>query len=144
GGMLATEESHFNKREARRGWRLSCQTPVKQGMRIHVPEEGFGDQKLECTVESNRNVATLIEELTLRLPEGGTVDFRAGRYVQLECPPHTVHYQDFAIQPEFHPDWDKFDIWRYVSKVEEPVIRAYSMANYPEEKGIVKFNIRVA
>lgn len=144
GGMLATEESHFNKREAREGWRLSCQTPVKQDMKIQVPEEVFGVKKWECTVESNPNVATFIKELTLRLPEGENVDFRAGGYVQLECPPHTVHYKDFDIQPEFHPDWDKFDIWRYVSKVDEPVIRAYSMANYPEEKGIVKFNIRVA
>lgn len=144
GEMLATEESHFNKREAREGWRLSCQTPVKQDMKIEVPEEVFGVKKWECVVESNPNVATFIKELTLRLPEGENVDFRAGGYVQLECPPHTVRYKDFDIQPEFHPDWDKFDIWRYVSKVDEPVIRAYSMANYPEEKGIVKFNIRVA
>ena len=144
GEMLATEESHFNKREAREGWRLSCQAPVKQDMRVRVPEEVFGVKKWECVVESNPNVATFIKELTLRLPEGEDVNFRAGGYVQLECPPHTVHYKDFDIQPEFHPDWDKFDVWRYVSKVEEPVIRAYSMANYPEEKGIVKFNIRVA
>lgn len=144
GEMLATEESHFNKREAREGWRLSCQAPVKQDMKIKVPEEVFGVKKWECVVESNPNVATFIKELTLRLPEGEDVNFRAGGYVQLECPPHTVHYKDFDIQPEFHPDWDKFDVWRYVSKVTEPVIRAYSMANYPDEKGIVKFNIRVA
>ena len=144
GEMLATEESHFNKREAREGWRLSCQAPVKQDMKIEVPEEVFGVKKWECEVESNPNVATFIKELTLRLPEGEDVNFRAGGYVQLECPPHTVNYKDFDIQPEFHPDWDKFDIWRYVSKVTEPTIRAYSMANYPDEKGIVKFNIRVA
>src|SRR5690554_6993194 len=144
GSMLPTEESHFTKRDANAGWRLSCQTPVKQDMVIEVPEDVFGVKQWECTVESNPNVATFIKELTLRLPEGENVDFRAGGYVQLECPPHHVHYKDFDIQPEFHPDWDKFDIWRYVSKVEEPVIRAYSMANYPEEKGIVKFNIRVA
>lgn len=144
GEMLATEETHFNKREAREGWRLSCQAPVKQDMKIRVPEEVFGVKKWECTVESNPNVATFIKELTLRLPEGEDVNFRAGGYVQLECPPHTVNYKDFDIQPEFHPDWDKFDVWRYVSKVTEPTIRAYSMANYPEEKGIVKFNIRVA
>ena len=80
----------------------------------------------------------------MRLPEGENVDFRAGGYVQLECPPHVAAYKDFDIEEEYHPDWDKFDIWRYVSKVEEPVIRAYSMANYPEERGVVKFNIRVA
>jgi len=144
GEMLPTEESHFTKREAKEGWRLSCQTPVKQDMKIEVPEEVFGVKKWECTVESNPNVATFIKELTLKLPEGENVDFRAGGYVQLECPPHTVAYKDFDIQPEFRGDWDKFDLWRYVSKVDETVIRAYSMANYPEERGLVKFNIRVA
>ncbi|TVP93650.1 MAG: NADH:ubiquinone reductase (Na(+)-transporting) subunit F, partial [Pseudomonadaceae bacterium] len=144
GSMLPTEETHFTKREAREGWRLSCQAPVKADMKIEVPEEVFGVKKWECTVESNPNVATFIKELTLKLPEGENVDFRAGGYVQLECPPHTVHYKDFDIQPEFHGDWDKFDVWRYVSKVDETVIRAYSMANYPEEQGVVKFNIRVA
>lgn len=144
GEMLPTEETHFTKREAKEGWRLSCQTPVKQDMKIEVPEEVFGVKKWECTVESNPNVATFIKELTLKLPEGENVDFRAGGYVQLECPPHTVHYKDFDIQPEYRSDWDKFDQWRFVSKVDETVIRAYSMANYPEEKGVVKFNIRVA
>jgi Na+-transporting NADH:ubiquinone oxidoreductase subunit F len=142
--MLPTEESHFTKREAKEGWRLSCQTPVKQDMEIEVPEEVFGVKKWECTVASNPNVATFIKELTLKLPEGENVDFRAGGYVQLECPPHEVHYKDFDIQPEFRGDWDKFNLWKYVSKVDETTIRAYSMANYPEEKGLVKFNIRVA
>ncbi|SDT99782.1 NADH:ubiquinone reductase (Na(+)-transporting) subunit F [Halopseudomonas salegens] len=144
GSMLPTEETHFTKREAREGWRLSCQAPVKQDMKIEVPEEVFGVKKWECTVESNPNVATFIKELTLKLPGDENVEFRAGGYVQLECPPHTVHYKDFDIQKEFHGDWDKFDVWRYVSKVDETVIRAYSMANYPEERGVVKFNIRVA
>ncbi|SDS38679.1 Na+-transporting NADH:ubiquinone oxidoreductase subunit F [Halopseudomonas litoralis] len=144
GEMLPTEESHFTRREAKEGWRLSCQAPVKQDMKIEIPEEIFGVKKWECEVDSNPNVATFIKELTLRLPEGENVNFRAGGYVQLECPPHTVNYRDFDIQPEFQSDWDKFDVWRYVSKVDETVIRAYSMANYPEERGIVKFNIRVA
>ncbi|MDR3158627.1 MAG: NADH:ubiquinone reductase (Na(+)-transporting) subunit F [Zoogloeaceae bacterium] len=144
GDLLPTEEAHFNKREARAGWRLSCQVAVKQNMKIGVPEEVFGVKKWECTVESNPNVATFIKELTLRLPEGEDVNFRAGGYVQLECPPHTVNYRDFDIQPEYRGDWDKFNLWRYVSRVEEPTIRAYSMANYPEEKGVVKFDIRIA
>ena len=144
GEMLPTEESHFTKREAKEGWRLSCQVTVKQDLQIVVPEEVFGVKKWECVVESNPNVATFIKELTLRIPDGDDVNFRAGGYVQLECPPHVVHYKDFDIQPEFHADWDKFDIWRYTSTVTEPTIRAYSMANYPEETGIVKFNIRVA
>jgi Na+-transporting NADH:ubiquinone oxidoreductase subunit F len=144
GSMLPTEESHFTMREAKEGWRLSCQVPVKQDMKIHVEDDVFGVKKWTCTVDSNPNVATFIKELTLRLPEGENVDFRAGGYVQLECPPHTVNYKDFAIEEEYHPDWDKFDIWRYVSKVDETTIRAYSMANYPEERGVVKFNIRIA
>ncbi|MGL5633244.1 MAG: NADH:ubiquinone reductase (Na(+)-transporting) subunit F, partial [Azovibrio sp.] len=144
GEMLPTEASHFTRREARAGWRLSCQIPVKQDMKIRVPEEIFGVKKWECTVESNQNVATFIKELNLRLPEGEEVNFRAGGYVELECPPHIVHYKDFDIRPEYRGDWDKQDMWRFSSRVEEPVVRAYSMANYPEEKGLLKFNIRVA
>ncbi len=144
GEMLPTEASHFTRREGQEGWRLSCQVSVKQDMKIKIPEEVFGVKKWECVVESNPNVATFIKELTLRLPEGEDVNFRAGGYVQLECPPHVINYKDFDIQEEFHEDWDKFNIWRYVSDVKETTIRAYSMANYPDEKGIVKFNIRVA
>jgi len=144
GSMLPTEESHFTKRDANAGWRLSCQTPVKQDMVIEVPEDVFGVKQWECTVKSNPNVATFIKELTLRLPEGENVDFRAGGYVQLECPPHHVKYSDFSIEPEFRGDWERFKFFDLESKVTEPVIRAYSMANYPDEKGIVKFNIRIA
>jgi Na+-transporting NADH:ubiquinone oxidoreductase subunit F len=144
GSMLPTEKTHFTKREEKEGWRLACQVPVKQDMKIEVPEEVFGVKKWECTVESNSNVATFIKELVLKLPEGENVNFRAGGYVQLECPPHVVNYKDFAIEDEYREDWDKFNLWRYQSEVKETVIRAYSMANYPEEKGLVKFNIRVA
>ncbi len=144
GSILPTEESHFTMGEKKEGWRLSCQVPVKQDMEVEVEADVFGVKKWECTVESNPNVATFIKELTLRLPEGENVDFRAGGYVQLEVPPHEVHYKDFNIEEEYHPDWDKFNIWKYVSKVDEPITRAYSMANYPEEKGVVKFNIRIA
>jgi Na+-transporting NADH:ubiquinone oxidoreductase subunit F len=144
GSMLPTEESHFTMREAKDGWRLSCQVAVKQDMEIELEEEIFGVKKWTCTVESNPNVATFIKELTLRLPEGENVDFRAGGYVQLEAPAHEVHYKDFNIDEDYREDWDKFNLWQYTSKVTEPVIRAYSMANYPEERGVVKFNIRVA
>ena len=144
GSILPTEESAFTMGEKKAGWRLSCQVPVKQDMKIEVDEEIFGVKRWTCEVVSNPNVATFIKELTLKLPEGEDVDFRAGGYVQLECPPHEVHYKDFDIEEEYHPDWDKFNVWKYVSKVTEPTIRAYSMANYPEEKGLVKFNIRIA
>ena len=144
GAMLPTEESHFTRREAREGWRLSCQTPVKQSMKIQVPEEVFGVRQWECTVESNLNVATFIKELTLRLPAGEDVNFRAGGYVQLECPPHRVRYRDFDIGEAYRADWERFKFFDLESACGQPVIRAYSMANYPEEKGILKFNIRVA
>ena len=137
GSMLPTEESHFTMREGKEGWRLSCQVAVKQDMELELEEEIFGVQKWECTVESNPNVATFIKELTLRLPEGENVDFRAGGYVQLECPPHVVNYKDFEIQEEYRGDWDQFNMWKYVSTVTEPTIRAYSMANYPEERGLL-------
>jgi len=144
GSMLPTEEAHFTRREASEGWRLSCQTPVKQDMKVQVPEEVFGVKRWECTVESNPNVATFIKELTLKLPEGEDVAFRAGGYVQLECPPHHIKYADFDIEDEYKGDWEHFNFFQHESIVTEPVIRAYSMANYPEEKGIVKFNIRIA
>ncbi|GAA4651652.1 NADH:ubiquinone reductase (Na(+)-transporting) subunit F [Kistimonas scapharcae] len=144
GSALPTEEPHFTRRELNEGWRLSCQVPVKQNMQIEVPEEFFGVQKWECEVVSNDNVATFIKELTLKLPEGENVDFRAGGYVQLEAPAHEVDYKNFDIPEEYKGDWDKFNLWQYKSKVNDTVIRAYSMANYPEEKGILKFNIRIA
>lgn len=144
GAMLPTEEGHFTNREAREGWRLSCQTPVKQDMVIQVPEDVFGVKQWECEVTANPNVATFIKELNLKLPEGENVDFRAGGYVQLECPPHHVKFKDFDIEEEFRPDWERFGFFDLESKVDEPVMRAYSMANYPEERGILKFNIRIA
>ena len=144
GSILPTELSHFTPREVKEGWRLSCQTPVKEDMVVEVPEDVFGVKQWECTVESNPNVATFIKELTLKLPEGENVDFRAGGYVQLEAPPHHVKYSDFDIEDEYKGDWERFGFFDVESVVKEPVIRAYSMANYPEEKGVVKFNIRAA
>jgi len=144
GGILPTEESHFTPREIAEGWRLSCQTPVKQDMKVVVDEEVFGVKEWECEVVSNPNVATFIKELTLKLPEGENVDFRAGGYVQLERPAGTVKYSDFDIEDEYRGDWEQFGFFKLESACAEPIIRAYSMANYPEEQGIVKFNIRIA
>ncbi|MCC6297440.1 MAG: NADH:ubiquinone reductase (Na(+)-transporting) subunit F [Pseudomonadales bacterium] len=144
GSILPTEEAHFSPREAKAGWRLSCQVPVKQDMKIQVPEEVFGVKQWECTVLSNPNVATFIKELTLQLPEGESVHFRAGGYVQLEAPAHQVRFRDFDIDAEYRGDWERFKFFDLESMVAEPVIRAYSMANYPDEKGILKFNIRIA
>ncbi|NQV24180.1 MAG: NADH:ubiquinone reductase (Na(+)-transporting) subunit F [Rhodopirellula sp.] len=144
GEILATETGHINKKDAREGCRLSCQVAIKQDMKIEVPPEVFETKKWRCKVKSNRNVATFIKEFVLELPEGEQVDFKAGGYIQIEAPPHVVHYKDFNIEEKYHEDWDRFNIWQYVSKVDEPVVRAYSMANYPGEQGIIMLNVRVA
>jgi Na+-transporting NADH:ubiquinone oxidoreductase subunit F len=144
GDILPTELSHITKREAAHGDRLACQVTVKQNMKIHVHDEVFGVKKWVTTVRSNHNVATFIKELVLELPKGEIVDFRAGGYIQIECPPFTAKFTDFAIEERFRDDWDKFNIWQYEAVVKEPAIRAYSMANYPEESDIIMLNVRIA
>jgi len=143
GEILPTELSHITKREAAEGERLSCQVSVKHDMNIEVEDSVFGVKKWECTVKSNNNVATFIKELVLDLPEGEAINYRAGGYIQIECPPHVVKYSDFNVEERFRDDWDKFNLWRYVSDVKEPTLRAYSMASYPEEKEIM-LNVRIA
>lgn len=144
GSMLPTEEGHFTRGQRRDNWRLSCQVAVKQDMKIEVAPEFFGVKQWETTVLSNNNVATFIKELVLEIPSGESVDFRAGGYVQLEVPPHEVRYADFDIEEQYRGDWEHFGLFSKVSKVNDTTIRAYSMANYPEEKGVIKFNIRIA
>jgi Na+-transporting NADH:ubiquinone oxidoreductase subunit F len=144
GAILPTETSLISKREAQDHYRLSCQVSVKQNMRITMPEEIFGIRKIECTVVSNRNVASFIKELVLELPAGEELDFRAGGYIQIECPPHDLSYADFDIDEEFHDEWDRYKLWRYESHVKQTVSRAYSMASYPLEKTVVKLNVRIA
>ena len=144
GSILPTEEGHINKREASCGDRLSCQVAVKQDMQIEVPEEVFGVQKWRCKVRSNDNVATFIKELVLELPEGEDVNFRAGGYIQIEAPAYSLSYKEFDVDEEYHPDWDRFKIWDFTSDVPEALERAYSMANYPGETGIVMLNVRIA
>ncbi|HJO39565.1 MAG: NADH:ubiquinone reductase (Na(+)-transporting) subunit F [Vicinamibacterales bacterium] len=144
GAMLPTERGFITRGEACEGLRLACQVKVKQDMKIEVPAEIFDVRLWTCKVRSNNNVATFIKELVLELPAGEAVPFRAGGYIQIERPPGTVNYQDFEIGDEYRPDWDKFNLWRYTSTVDEPVVRAYSMANYPEERGIIMLNVRVA
>jgi Na+-transporting NADH:ubiquinone oxidoreductase subunit F len=144
GSILPTEEGHITKREASCGDRLSCQVAVKQDMEIEVPEEVFGVKKWRCKVRSNDNVATFIKELVLDLPEGEDVNFKAGGYIQIEAPAYSLSYKDFDVDEKYHGDWDRFKIWDFNSEVTEPVERAYSMANYPDEKGIIMLNVRIA
>ena len=145
GSILPTEESHFTTKEKSDGWRLSCQVPVKEDLKIKIPDEVFGVKEWECEVISNNNVATFIKELILTLPDGEEVNFKAGGYVQLEAPKYeNLSYKNFNIEEEYHEDWDRFKIWDNTANNDDSIIRAYSMANYPEEKGVLKFNIRIA
>lgn len=144
GAMLPTETGWISRGEAREGCRLSCQVKVKSDMKIEVEPEIFDVRQWKCKVRSNDNVATFIKELVLELPKGEAVPFRAGGYIQIVCPPHVAEYKNFEIDEEYRGDWDKFNMWRYVSKVDETVTRAYSMANYPEESDIIMLNVRIA
>ena len=144
GDILPTEQGHITKREAKEGCRLSCQVAVKQDMDIEVEDEIFGVQQWECEVISNDNKATFIKELKLGIPDGESVPFRAGGYIQIEAPAHHVKYKDFDIEDQYRGDWEHFGFFDVESKVDEPTLRAYSMANYPEEEGIIMLNVRIA
>ena len=145
GDILSTETSHITKREAREGVRLSCQVNVKQDMKIEVPPEVFSVKKWECEVVSNDNVATFIKEFVVKLPEGETLDFQPGGFIQIEVPPFECDFKDFeGIDERFHPDWDRFNVWDFKLVNTEPVFRAYSMANHPAEGDIIMLNIRIA
>ncbi|MCH2264418.1 MAG: NADH:ubiquinone reductase (Na(+)-transporting) subunit F [SAR86 cluster bacterium] len=143
GSILPTEENYFTNREKKEGWRLSCQVPVKDNMKIQVPDEVFGARKWVCEVISNENVATFIKELIIKLPEDEEITFRAGGYVQMEIPPCQIDFENFDIAEKYHKDLERFNFWNNSISIKEDVIRAYSMASYPEEKGVMKFNVRI-
>ncbi|MCE9678125.1 NADH:ubiquinone reductase (Na(+)-transporting) subunit F [Shewanella sp. AS1] len=144
GDILPTERDHINKKEAKEGCRLACQVAVKTDMELELEEEIFGVKKWQCEVISNNNQATFIKEFLLKLPEGEDVKFKAGGYIQIEAPAHEVKYSDFDIPTEYRDDWEKFGLFDLVSTVKEDVLRAYSMANYPDEKGRIMLNVRIA
>ncbi|MDD8058848.1 MULTISPECIES: NADH:ubiquinone reductase (Na(+)-transporting) subunit F [Shewanella] len=144
GDILPTELDHISKGEARQGCRLSCQVNVKSDMEIELDEEIFGIKKWECEVISNDNKATFIKELKLQIPDGESVPFRAGGYIQIEAPAHHVKYAEFDVPEKYRGDWEHFGFFKLESKVDEETIRAYSMANYPEEFGIIMLNVRIA
>lgn len=144
GDLLPTEETFITKREAREGERLACQVAVKRDMKIEVPEEMLEVKKWNCKVKSNHNVATFIKELVVELPEGEELDFRAGGYIQIEAPPFEISFKDFDIEEEYRPDWDKYNLWDLKTVNDDECIRAYSMASYPEEKTVIKLNVRIA
>ncbi|MBX2820763.1 MAG: NADH:ubiquinone reductase (Na(+)-transporting) subunit F [Rhodothermaceae bacterium] len=144
GDVLPTEMNHLTRKEAQENWRLGCQVKVKQDMKIKVPEEIFGIKKWECEVVSNDNVATFIKEFVVKLPEGEILDFESGGYIQIDVPVIEVDFKDMVVEEEYHPDWDKFGLWDLKMKNDEPIFRAYSMANHPAEGNIIMLNIRIA
>ena len=144
GDILATELDHISKKEAKEGCRLACQVTVRTDMELEIDEEIFGVKKWQCEVISNNNQATFIKELLLKMPDGEDVLFKAGGYIQIEAPAHKVRYADFDIPEEYRGDWVKYGLFDLVSTVDEDVLRAYSMANYPDEKGTIMLNVRIA
>lgn len=145
GDVLPTEMTHLSRAEAKEHWRLTCQVKVRSDMKVHVPDEVFSIRKWECTVRSNHNVATFIKEFVLDLPEGEVIKFKPGGYVQVDVPAYqNVRFADFDIDEEYRPDWDRFNMWRYVANNPEPCFRAYSMANHPAEGNMVMLNVRIA
>lgn len=144
GSILPTERTHITNREARQGMRLACQVQIKDNMEITVPPEMLETRKWECTVESNQNIATFIKEVVLRLPPDDAMNFKPGSYIQIEIPPYALSFASFDIGERFMADWSKFQLFQYKSNVRYPVTRAYSMANHPGEKGILKLNVKIA
>ena len=145
GAILPTETGFFTRREQHDNWRLGCQVKVRDDMTIHIPEEVLGIRKWECTVVSNRNVATFIKEFVVKLPEGEDLVFKSGEYVQIDVPVCEVDFsRDIDVEEEYRPDWDQFGIWNLKMKNKEATYRAYSMANYPAEKNLIILNIRIA
>jgi len=145
GGILPTETGHISRNEAKANWRLACQVKVKEDMNIHVPDEIFSIRKWECTVKSNENVATFIKELILDLPEGENLNFQAGGYIQIDIPKYrNLLFKGFDVEDEYHPDWDKYKVWDLVANNDEPIFRAFSMANHPAEGNRIMLNVRIA
>ena len=146
GEILTTEKIYFTRKQQQENWRLGCQVKVKQDMEIKIPEEIFGIKKWECEVVSNDNVATYIKELVVKLPEGEFLEFVSGSYIQLDVPVCEIDFKNelYKIDEQFKNDYDKFNIWSLKMKNQEPVFRAYSMANHPAEGNIIMLNIRLA
>ena len=144
GHILPTETGQINRKMQKQHYRLACQVKVRNDMKIHVPDEIFHIQKFDCTVRSNHNVATFIKELAMDLPPGQNLDFKAGGYIQIDIPAHNISFKDFIIEDKYRPDWDKYKLWDLKSHNEEPIFRAYSMANHPAEGNRVMLNVRIA
>ncbi|MGM9780752.1 MAG: NADH:ubiquinone reductase (Na(+)-transporting) subunit F [Candidatus Cryptobacteroides sp.] len=144
GEILPTEVGFFNRKQIKDGWRLGCQVKVKENLKIQMDESALSVKKLECEVISNHNVATFIKEFTVKLPEGEHIEFKSGQYIQIDIPAYHLYFKDIEVEPEYRGDWEKYGFFNLESVNPEATIRAYSMASYPGEKGIIKLNVRIA
>lgn len=144
GDVLPTELSLVSRKERLDQMRLACQVKVKQDLKVRIPEEIFNIQKFDATVVSNDNVATFIKELVLKLDEGQAVDFKAGAYMQIDVPEYQAAFSNFAVAERYRKAWEQFNLLSLKAGTAIPVNRAYSLANPPSEKGILRFTIRIA
>jgi Na+-transporting NADH:ubiquinone oxidoreductase subunit F len=145
GSILPTETGFFTRKEQQNYWRLACQVKVRNDMKIELPAEIMGVKKWECEVVSNKNVATFIKEFVVKLPEGESMDFKSGGYIQIDVPKLDVDFsKDIEIEEEYKEDWDQLNLWSLNMKNDEETFRAYSMANHPAEGNIIMLNIRIA
>jgi Na+-transporting NADH:ubiquinone oxidoreductase subunit F len=147
GSILPTEVGFFSRKQIQEHWRLGCQVKVKEDLKILVPQSVLDVKEYECTVVSNRNVATFIKEFKVQLPEGAHMDFIPGSYAQIRIPKFSLSYADFdkeLIGAEYLPSWEKFKMFDLRCINTEPTIRAYSMANYPAEGDVFMLTVRIA
>ena len=144
GEILPTEVGFFNRKQIKEGWRLGCQVKVKDNLKLQMDESALSIKKLECEVISNHNVATFIKEFTVKLPEGEHIEFKSGQYIQIDIPKYELDFKDIEVEPEYRADWEKYGFFNLHSSNPVDTIRAYSMASYPGEKGIIKLNVRIA
>ena len=144
GSILPTETVHFSRKQINDHWRLGCQVKVKDNLKIEVPDSALSVKKLECEVISNDNVATFIKEFTVKLPEGENIEFKSGEYIQIDIPVYDADFSTIDVDPIYKADWEKYGFFDIKYKNTVPTIRAYSMASYPAEKGVIKLNVRIA
>ena len=144
GEILPTEVGFFTRKQIKDHYRLACQVKVKNDLEIKIPQSILGIKKWECEVVSNNNVASFIKEFVVRLPEGETLNFQPGSYIQIDVPKYDIKFADMDIDDKYRDEWDKFKMWGLVCKNDEETYRAYSMANHPAEGNIVMLNIRIA
>jgi len=144
GEILPTEVGFFNRKQIKDGWRLGCQVNVKDNLKIQVADSALSVKKLECEVISNKNVATFIKEFVVKLPEGEELEFKSGEYIQIDIPAYELFFKDIDVDPIYRADWEKYGFFDLKSVNPTDTIRAYSMASYPGEKGLIKLNVRIA